>query len=145
MARRVKPRGVACVCEGGPENGPPSFFRVRRRGVGTLVGVMRLYAKLLSMILVFAAIQRVAAPSCAWSRDAWFAFRCQAAEVLGDDALAANLVDEYYNNNRRIDPELMREMEIRRCLASPLDDDDEEAEQAEEADEIIDSVTACAT
>jgi hypothetical protein len=109
------------------------------------MGVMRLYTKLLTMILLFAAIQHVAAPSRAWSRDAWFAFRCQAADMLGDEALAANLVDEYYNNNRRIDPEQVREMEIRRCLASPVDDEDEEAEEAEDADEIVDSVTACAT
>jgi hypothetical protein len=107
------------------------------------MGVMRLYSKLLTMILLFAAIQHVAAPSCAWGRDAWFALRCQAADMLGDEELAANLVDEYYNNNRRIDPELARELEIERCIATPFDDDDDGDE--DEDDQAVDSVTACAT
>ena len=100
------------------------------------MGVMRLYAKLLTMILLFGAMQHVAAPTCAWSRDAWFAFRCQAADMLGDEALSARLVDEYYNNNRRLDPELVRAMEIEKRLALPLDED-----EVEQADELA---TACA-
>jgi hypothetical protein len=119
------------------------FFRVRWREVGTLVGVMRLYAKLVSMILVFAAIQHFAPPH-AWGGDAWFALRCHAAEMMGDEALAADLVDEYYNNNRRINPELAREMEIERLFSPPgdaLDDEDDPA-----PDEALDdAATARAT
>ena len=69
---------------------------------------MRLYCKLLMMILLFSAIQRFAPPS-AWGGEAWFTIRCHAANVLGDTKLAAQLVDEYYYKNRSIDIEAWEE------------------------------------
>ena len=121
------------------------------------MGVMRLYAKLLSMIFVFAAIQ-VFAPPSAWGRDAWFTLRCHAASVLGDDDLSARLVDEYYHDNRRIDPELLRQLDLEEMrLASPAAAEEvEEVEGEIHADHAgggdgyyyaddADTSTACAT
>jgi hypothetical protein len=71
---------------------------------------MRLYTKLVLMVLVFAGIQHFAPPS-AWGGEAWFTIRCHAAHVLGDKKLAADLVDEYYRENRRID-EVRHNIEI---------------------------------
>ena len=110
------------------------------------MGVMRLYAKLVTMILVFAGIQHFAPPA-AWGRDAWFALRCHAADMLGDEALSANLVDEYYNNNRRIDPELVREIELQKFFGPPAADDDDAADDyaGDEPVVIDDEATVCAT
>jgi len=69
---------------------------------------MRLYFKLLVMILVFSAIQHFAPPS-AWGGEAWFTIRCHTATVLGDTKLAAQLVDEYYYKHRSIDMESWEE------------------------------------
>ena len=78
---------------------------------------MRLYLKLLLMILAFGAIQHFAPPS-AWGGDAWFAFRCQAAMMLGDQALSEQLVDEYYRENRSIDDDVRDSIVAEYYLAS---------------------------
>ena len=77
---------------------------------------MRLYSKLILMILVFGGIQHFAPPS-AWGAEAWFTIRCHAANVLGDEKLAADLVDEYYRDHHRID-EVRQNIEIELHLAS---------------------------
>src|SRR5688572_14511755 len=106
---------IACVCEGGWQTAA-FFFRVRNRGEATLRGDMRLYTKLLLMIVVFAGIQHFAPPS-AWGGEAWFALRCHAANLLGDSALAEQLVDEYYTANHSVDRELQLKIEIECTLA----------------------------
>jgi len=63
---------------------------------------MRLYSKLLLMVVIFASIQHFAPPS-AWGGEAWFAMRCHAAHLLGDHVLAEELVDEYYYSHRTVD------------------------------------------
>ena len=78
---------------------------------------MRLYSKLLVMILAFGAIQHFAPPS-AWGGDAWFALRCHMAQVLGDDRLARDLVDEYYHQQRTIDDTARDNIEIEIRLAA---------------------------
>jgi hypothetical protein len=78
---------------------------------------MRLYAKLIVMLLVFGGIQHFAPPS-AWGGEAWFALRCHAASVMGDERLAAQLVDEYYQKNHTIDDEARLNIEIEYCLAA---------------------------
>ena len=77
---------------------------------------MRLYAKLLLMILMFAGIQHYVPPS-AWGGEAWFAMRCHAANLLGDEALSARLVDEYYTANHSVNRELQLKIEIECTLA----------------------------
>ena len=72
---------------------------------------MRLHAKLFVMILIFAGIQYVAPPS-AWGGEAWFALRCHAAHMLGDEKLAAQLVEEYYHQHHLIDNETRMNIEI---------------------------------
>jgi len=83
------------------------------------MSVMRLYSKLFLMILAFAGIQHLAPPS-AWGGEAWFALRCHAANVLGDEKLAAELVDEYYHKNHTIvdEADLNIEVEMRFAAAS---------------------------
>ena len=78
---------------------------------------MRLYAKLFVMILIFAGIQYFAPPS-AWGGEAWFALRCHAANVLGDEKLAAQLVDEYYIQHHSIDDEARMNFEIEYHVAA---------------------------
>ncbi|MEA2708522.1 MAG: hypothetical protein QOF78_1123 [Phycisphaerales bacterium] len=78
---------------------------------------MRLYCKLLLMILACGALQHFAPPS-AWGRDAWFMVRCHAANVLGDERLAADLVDEYYHNVRQVDENEIAEIEFEIRLAA---------------------------
>ena len=78
---------------------------------------MRLYAKLLVMIVLVGALQHYAPPS-AWGGDTWFALRCHAAQVLGDHQLAAQLVDEYYDGHRQIDATACEEAELEVRLAS---------------------------
>ena len=63
---------------------------------------MRLYSKLLVMILLAGALQHFAPPS-AWGGEAWFTLRCHVANVMGDDALAAQLVEERYDKIHTID------------------------------------------
>ena len=81
-----------------------------------MMSVMRLYCKLLLMILVCAGIQHFAPPS-AWGGEAWFTIRCHAAAVMGDDQLAEQLVDEYYHEHHTIDDEARMNIEIELCLA----------------------------
>jgi hypothetical protein len=78
---------------------------------------MRLYCKLILMILAFATMQHFAPPS-AWGGEAWFAIRCHAAHVMGDEALAAQLVDEYYRSNRSMDDDARQNIEIELRLAA---------------------------
>jgi hypothetical protein len=78
---------------------------------------MRLYSKLLLMILVCAGIQHFAPPS-AWGGEAWFTIRCHAAAVMGDEKLAAQLVDEYYLENHSVDNEARLNIEIEYKLAA---------------------------
>ena len=77
---------------------------------------MRLYAKLFVMILIFAGIQYFAPPS-AWGGEAWFALRCLAAHMRGDEKLAAQLVDEYYHEHHSIDDEMRMKIEIEYHMA----------------------------
>ena len=77
---------------------------------------MRLYSKLLLMILVFGSIQHFAPPS-AWGAEAWFAIRCHAANLLGDEKLAAQLVDEYYLANHSIERDMQLKIDIECQLA----------------------------
>src|SRR5262245_57775283 len=67
---------------------------------------MRLYAKLFVMIQIFAGIQYFAPPS-AWGGEAWLLLRCLAADVSGDEKLAAQLVDEDYQQRQSIDNEVV--------------------------------------
>ena len=85
---------------------------------------MRLYAKLLLMILIFAGIQHYAPPS-AWGGEAWFAIRCHAANLLRDEALAAQLVDEYYLANHSAEREMQLKIDIECQLAVADADADE--------------------
>jgi len=78
---------------------------------------MRLYSKLLLMILAFAGIQHFAPPS-AWGGEAWFTIRCHAAAMLGDEKLAEQLVDEYYHAHHSIDDEAHLNIEIEYRLAA---------------------------
>ena len=78
---------------------------------------MRLYVKLLVMILGAAATQHFAPPS-AWGGEAWFALRCHAAHLLGDEELAAQLVDEYYRAHRTVDDDAWESIQIELRLAA---------------------------
>jgi hypothetical protein len=78
---------------------------------------MRLYAKLFVMILIFAGIQYFARPS-AWGGEAWFTLRCHAANLLGDEKLAAQLVDECYHQHHSIDDEARMNIEIESHVAT---------------------------
>ena len=85
-----------------------------------MMSVMRLYSKLVLMVLVFAGIQHFAPPS-AWGGEAWFTLRCHAAHVLGDEELAAELVDEYYRENHTVQDDARQSIEIEFCLAADTD------------------------
>ena len=78
---------------------------------------MRLYCKLLILIVCFGAIQHFAPPSV-WGGEAWFAIRCHAAVVMGDERLGAQLVDEYYRQHHTIDDEARDNIEIEFCFAA---------------------------
>ena len=78
---------------------------------------MRLYSKLLLMVLLTGGLQHFAPPS-AWGGDLWFSLRCHAAHVLDDEELAAQLVDEYYRARRTIDDDAWQAMQIELSLAA---------------------------
>lgn len=78
---------------------------------------MRLYSKLILMILTFAGIQYYAPPS-AWGGEAWFALRCHAAHVLGDAALAEHLVDEHYREIHPPEEQIEQNIELELVLAA---------------------------
>jgi hypothetical protein len=61
---------------------------------------MRLYLKLLAILLIAAAIQS-RAPSGPGHDELWFALRCQLANLTHDEVLKAKLVDEQYQIIRR--------------------------------------------
>jgi hypothetical protein len=77
---------------------------------------MRLYTKLLVMILLTGAFQHFAPPS-AWGGDAWFMIRCHAANVMGDKRLAAQMVEEHYRTIRSVAEEELIEIETSNRLA----------------------------
>lgn len=60
---------------------------------------MRLYAKLMGMILLFTAAVRWVEPAGS-PRAWWFYVRCHTATVTGDDAMAERLVQEAQLLNR---------------------------------------------
>ena len=70
---------------------------------------------------MFAGIQHSAPPS-AWGGEAWFAIRCHAANLLGDEELAAQLVDEYYLANHSIEREVELNIAIE-CQVAVADAD----------------------
>ena len=78
---------------------------------------MRLYGKLLVMILLAGALQHYAPPS-AWGGDAWFALRCHMATVMGDEALAAQMVEEHYQAVHCPAREMQLNLEIELTLAA---------------------------
>ena len=63
---------------------------------------MRLYSKLLLLILTFGAIQQFAAPSVGGGVT-WFEIRCLAADLLHDEELIEQLADEHYRSHRTSD------------------------------------------
>jgi hypothetical protein len=64
------------------------------------------------MILIFAGIQNFAPPSVCGG-EAWFLLRCLAAHMFGDEKLAAQLVEEYYDQHHWIDDEARMNIEIK--------------------------------
>lgn len=78
---------------------------------------MRLYSKLILIIALAAGIQRFAPPS-AWGADAWFAFRCHAADVLGDGELTERMVEEYYLQMHAPEEPIEENIELELVLAA---------------------------
>jgi hypothetical protein len=81
------------------------------------MGVMRLYSKLILMIVLSVALQYYAPPS-AWAGEAWFALRCHVAALTGDDALGAQMVDEYYREIHNFEADIQYNIEIEAHLAA---------------------------
>ena len=85
------------------------------------MGVMRLYCKLLLMIVLAGGLQHFAPPS-AWGGEAWFALRCYCANALGDRALAERLVEEHYQEIHSDEEEIQLRLEIELALAQEAGD-----------------------
>ena len=85
----------------------------------TLVGDMRLYAKLFLMIAIAWGVQRHAPPA-EWGGDVWFGLRCHIAQLTDDHDLQMRLVDEYYQQHRTVEEvtDLDTEAEVRFHLAA---------------------------
>ena len=115
---------------------------------------MRLYAKLLVMILLGAALQHFAPPS-EWGGAAWFTVRCHAANLMGDKRLAAQMVEEHYRTIRSVEEEELIQIETRSRLAQEAEEQAAEAtpvaaaeaaaESAAEAAVTVSTVSATAT
>ena len=104
---------------------------------------MRLYAKLLVMILMAGSFQRYAPPS-AWGGEAWFAVRCHAATLLGDHEMSMRLVDEYYHRHRTIDDEARDDIDVELSFLADVAADAEaethvgcEAQETHEAGAVV--------
>jgi hypothetical protein len=77
---------------------------------------MRLYAKLFVMILIFTGIQNFA-PLSVRGGDAWFLLCLLAADVSGDEKLAAQLMDEHCRQEQSINDEVRMKIEIEYHIA----------------------------
>ena len=72
---------------------------------------MRLYAKLLLMILITCSIQRYAPPA-EWGGPTWFGLRCHFAHLTDDRELQTRLVDEDYRKKRSTDDEARMNIDL---------------------------------